>query len=97
MTFRSDEFRLLYKECPMFCLWAVSKGILFLPKQFAEAEDEFGEYDLTSKLYVFMKRLHQSYSTVMLMDAEERDKIFKMEMKLIEEEQKQAKEANNKN
>ena len=80
----------------MFCLWAAPKGILFLPRQIVESEDEFGNYDLTSKLYVFMKRLHQSYSTVMLMDAEERDKIFKMEMKLIEEEQKQAKEANNK-
>ena len=80
----------------MFCLWAAPKGILFLPRQIAESEDESGEYDLTSKLYVFMKRLHQSYSTVMLMDAEERDKIFKMEMKLIEEEQKQAKEAQNK-
>ena len=77
----------------MFCLWAVQKGILFLPRQIAEAEDEFGNYDLTSKLYIFMKRLNQSYSTVMMMDAEERDKIFRMEMKLIEEEQKQAKEA----
>lgn len=96
MTFKSDEIRLLYREYPMFCLWAITKGILFLPRQIAESEDEFGEYDLTSKLYVFMKRLHQSYSTVMLMDAEERDKIFKMEMKLIEEEQKQAKEAQNK-
>lgn len=44
-----------------------------------------------------MKRLHQSYKTVMLMDANERDKIFKMEMKLIEEEQKHAKEAQNNN
>lgn len=96
MTFKSDEIRLLYREYPMFCLWAAPKGILFLPRQIAESEDEFGEYDLTSKLYIFMKRLHQSYSTVMLMDAEERDKIFKMEMKLIEEEQKQAKEAQNK-
>lgn len=97
MTFKSDEFRLFYREYPMFCLWAVQKGILFLPKQIAESEDEFGEYDLTSKLYIFMKRLHQSYKTVMLMDADERDKIFKMEMKLIEEEQKQAKEAQNNN
>lgn len=96
MTFKSDECRLLYREYPMFFLWAITKGVLFLPRQIAEAEDDYGNYDLTSKLYVFMKRLHQSYETVMLMDAEERDEIFKMEMKLVEEEQKQAKEANNK-
>ena len=94
MTFKSDEFRLLYREYPMFFLWAITKGILFLPRQVEE--DDYGSYDLTSKLYVFMKRLHQSYETVMMMDAEERDEIFKLEMKLVEEEQKQAKEANNK-
>lgn len=97
MTFRSDEYRLLYREYPMFTFWAITKGILFLPRQFAEAEDDYGKYDLTSKLYVFMKRLHQSYQTVMLMDAEERDRLFQMEMKLIEEEHKKAEEANNRN
>ena len=95
MTFRSDEYRLLYKEYPMFFLWAAAKGILFLPKHFSGNEEDFGNYDLTSKLYIFMKRLHQSYKTVMLMDSEERDRLFTMEMKLVEEEQKQAKENNN--
>ena len=43
-----------------------------------------------------MKRLGQDYNRVMLMDADERDRLFEMEMKLIKEEQKQ-KENLNKN
>ena len=43
-----------------------------------------------------MKRLGQDYNTIMLMDADERDKLFKMEMDLIKEEQKE-KENLNKN
>ena len=80
----------------MFCLWSIARETLFFPKQFAETDDELSQYDLTSKMYLFMKRLHQSYKTVMLMDADERDRLFKMEMALIKEEQKQANEANNK-
>lgn len=72
----------------MFNLWAGRKGILFLPKEISE-DDELKKYDLTSKAYIFMKRLHQSYETVMLMDSDERDTIFKMEMELIKEEAKQ--------
>lgn len=88
MTFNPTEYRLWYKEYPMFNLWAGRKGILFLPKEISE-DDELKKYDLTSKAYIFMKRLHQSYETVMLMDSDERDTIFKMEMELIKEEAKQ--------
>lgn len=88
MTFNPTEYHFLCKEYPMFNLWAEQKGILFLPKEIAE-DDEFKKYDLTSKAYIFMKRLHQSYSTFMLMDADERDRLFEMEMKLIKEEAKE--------
>lgn len=43
-----------------------------------------------------MKRLGQDYKTIMLMDSDERDELFKMEMKLIEEEKKQNDEAKSK-
>lgn len=91
MTFNPTECHLWYKEYPMFILWAARKGILFLPKEVAE-DEEFKKYDLTSKVYIFMKRLHQSYETVMLMDADERDKLFEMEMQLIKEENKHKEE-----
>lgn len=87
MTFNPTDYRLWQKEYPMFSQWALQKGILFIPKQFAE-DDEFKQYDLTSKAYLFMKRLGQDYNRVMLMDADERDAIFEMEMKLIKEEAK---------
>lgn len=88
MTFSPTEYHLWNKEYPMLCLWAVQKGILFPPKEYAEDEDD-KKYDLTSKAYILMKRLGQDYKTVMNMDAEERDALFEMEMKLIREEQKQ--------
>lgn len=94
MTFNPTEYYLWYKEYPMLTLWAVQKGILFIPKEVSE--DEFKKWDLTSKAYIFMKRLGQDYNRVMMMDADERDKLFEMEMKLIKEEQKQ-KENLNKN
>lgn len=94
MTFNPTENHLYYKDFPMFNLWASNKEVLFLPKEYSEDEDEFKKYDLTSKAYIFMKRLGQDYNRVMMMDAEERDKIFEMEMKLIKEEAKQ-KENNN--
>lgn len=90
MTFNPTEYHLWYKEYPMLSLWATQKGILFLPKEVAE-DEEFKQYDLTSKIYIFMKRLGQDYNSVMLMDAEERDRLFEMEMKLIKEEEKQRK------
>lgn len=95
MTFNPTEYYLWYREYPMFNLWAVQKGILFIPKEVSE-DDEFKKWDLTSKAYIFMKRLGQDYNRVMLMDADERDRLFEMEMKLIKEEQKQ-KENLNKN
>ena len=87
MTFNPAEFYLWFKEYPMFGLWAVQKGILFLPKEVSE-DDELKQYDLTSKVYIFMKRLGQEYNTIMMMDADERDKLFEMELKLIKEEAK---------
>lgn len=91
MTFNPAECKLWQKEYPMFLLWAAQKGILFLPKQIAE-DDEFKQYDLTSKAYVLMKRLGQDYNRVMTMDEDERDRLFEMEMKLIKEEAKADKE-----
>lgn len=92
MTFNPTEYRFWYKEYPMFILWAIKRGILFIPKEVAE-DDEFKKWDLTSKAYIFMKRLGQDYNRVMLMDADERDKIFEMEMRLIKEEQKENEKA----
>ena len=97
MTFKSDEIRLLYKEYPMFCLWAVTKGILFLPRNLAESEDDFKHYDLTSKVYVLMKRLHQRYGEIMLMDSDERDAFFEKEMKLVKKEAEQNKKESEQN
>lgn len=59
-----------------------------MPKEISE-DDESKKWDLMSKVYIFMKRLGQNYNSVMLMDADERDRIFEMEMQLIKEEQKQ--------
>lgn len=88
MTFNPAEYYFWHKEYPMFSQWAVQKDILFLPKEMAEDEEE-KRYDLTSKAYILMKRLNQSYDRIMSMDAEERDRLFEMEMKLIKEEAKQ--------
>lgn len=89
MTFNPTETHLWYKEFSMFNLWAIIRNVLFVPKEVAE-DDEIKKWDLTSKVYIFMKRLGQDYNRVMLMDADERDQIFEMEMKLIEEEKKQS-------
>lgn len=89
MTLNPSEYRLWQREYPMFSLWAIPKGVLFLPKEVAEDED-VKRYDLASKAYILMKRLGQDYTTIMKMDAEERDTLFEMEMKLIEEENKQS-------
>lgn len=88
MTFNPTEYYLWYKEYPMFSLWASQKGVLFIPKEIS-GDSEFEQWDLTSKAYILMKRLGQDYNRVMLMDADERDKLFEMEMRLIKEEQKQ--------
>ena len=91
MTFYPYEYHFWHKDYPMFCSWAVQKDVLFLPKALSE-EDEEKKYDLTSKAYILMKRLGQSYPTIMQMDAVERDTLFEMEMKLIQEEAKQNKD-----
>ena len=95
MTFGSSEYHSWVRDYPMASLWGINHDNLFFPKNLTSKE-EYGQYDLTSKLYIFMKRLGQDYNRVMLMDADERDMIFEMEMKLIEEEKKQADEAKNK-
>lgn len=93
MTFNPAEFRFWYRDFPAFFQWAMRRDVLFPPKEIAD--DGNSAYDLTSKMYVLMKRLGQSYETIMNMPAEERDKIFEMEIQLMEEEAKQAKEKNN--
>lgn len=93
MTFNSNEYKIWYKDFPMLILWGIQKELLFIPRQYSE-DDEFKKWDLTSKVYIFMKRLHQSYQTVMLMDSDERDTLFEMEMKLIKEEQKEKENIN---
>lgn len=90
MTFNPTEYHLWYKEYPMFCQWALHKGILFLPKECSEDEED-KQYDLTSKAYILMKRLGQSYEHIMRMPSDERDKLFEMEMRLIREEAKKLK------
>ena len=95
MTFSPEEYHFWYKEYPMFILWAVKKGILFLPKE-VSGQEEYEQWDLTSKAYILMKRLGQDYNTIMLMDADERDKLFKMEMDLIKEEKKKKEKQNQK-
>ena len=91
MTLSPDALHYWYKEYPMFCQWAQDKDILFLPKAVSET-DEIKQYDLTSKIYVLMKRLKQSYETILAMPLDERDMLFEMEMRLIEEENNQNKE-----
>lgn len=95
MTFGSSTYWAYYRDCPMFSFWGIKHGNLFFPKSVTQT-GEYAEYDLTSKAYVFMKRLGQDYKTIMLMESTERDEIFAMEMKLIEEEKKQADEVKKK-
>ena len=91
MTFAPDVYYYWHKEYPMFWQWAQGKDNLFLPKAMSES-DELKQHSLTSKVYVLMKRLQQSYKTILTMPMDERDELFEMEMKLLEEEQRQAKE-----
>ena len=44
-----------------------------------------------------MKRLHQRYGEIMLMDSDERDAFFEMEMKLVKEEAEQNKKESEQN
>lgn len=88
MTLHPDTFHFWHREYPMFWQWAENKDILFLPKGASEVEEE-KKYDLTSKVYILMKRLKQDYNTIYSMPVEERDALFEMEMKLIAEEAKQ--------
>ena len=89
MTLNPSEAQLRIREYPMFCLWPFATDTLFLPSGVAEDEDN-KKYDLTSKVYVLMKRLGQSYTEIMRMDAEERDKYFEIELKLMKKEAEDA-------
>ena len=63
----------------MFSLWAIRNGTLFLPKILDEDTDDEG-YDLASP-----------YSELLLMDSEEREWYFNMELKLINKESEESK------
>lgn len=84
----------IVRKNPMFILWALSKGFFFaqlLPEKYEEED----RWDLVSKVYILMKRLHQNYREIMLLPSSERDTLFKMEMKLIKEEAEQSKNTSN--
>lgn len=84
MTLSPDTVHLWYKEYPMFWQWAQDKDILFLQK--LSPNDE--TYDLASQIYVLMKRLRQSYESILMMPDEDRENLFKMEMELMKQEAK---------
>ena len=91
MTFRPEEYHLLYRDFPTFMGWIISKSInlLFFPREILVEKDIY-KMDLTSKAYVFMKRLNTDYPTFMQMDEEVREQLFRMEMDAIEKENKDA-------
>lgn len=100
MTLSPAEAHLWHKDYPMFFqwvfrLWARQRDTVFQARE-ADSEDDYSGYDLVSKLYVLMKRLHQSYDAVMQMQPDDRDTLFAMEMKLIREEAKAKAEAKKK-
>lgn len=90
MTLNTGEFRTIVREYPMFSLWAIRNGTLFHPKIFEEDTDDEG-YDLASQIYIMMKRLRQPYSELLLMDSEEREWFFNMELKLLKKESEDSK------
>jgi hypothetical protein len=49
------------------------------------------EYSLESIAHLFMTRLKETFKSVMFMPSKYRRKLFELEMKVIEEEQKQHK------
>lgn len=87
MTFNPTDYFAWERRYPRFTDWAIKHDVLFFPKEITE---EIGEehVDLTSKIYILMKRLGQDYETIMRMDAEERDKFVELEVKLMENEKK---------
>lgn len=85
MTFNPTECYTLDRQYPLFTCWALKFELLFFPKEIAETVGD--EYvDLTSKVYILMKRLGQDYETIMRMDSVERDMFVDIELKLIEKE-----------
>lgn len=47
-----------------------------------------GGYSLIAIIHVFMNRLSQSYEEVLKMPSDDRDAIFELELRVIEQEQK---------
>lgn len=89
MTLSPDGKFLFEKTSPMATEMLL--GGLFLGKE-AYGDETEERYDLTSKIYLLMKRLHQGYQQILMMPAKERDKLFNTEVELIKEESKENKE-----
>lgn len=53
-------------------------------------------YSLNTVAHFLMKRLFQSYNQILLMSTNDREEIFDIEMKVLEQEKKQAEEAERK-
>lgn len=89
MTLSPDEPHLIEKTFPR----AVDRLLtgMFYPKEAYEEEAE-ERYDLVSKAYLLMKRLHQPYQQILMMPISDRDKLFKIELELIKKEQEEQKE-----
>ena len=82
MTLNIGIAKFVNREYPMFGLWALRRDTLFLPKD--PNSEEY--YSLTSQVYFLMKRLRQQYSEIMLMDTEDRETFFHMEMEVLNKE-----------
>ena len=89
MTLNIGIAKFVNREYPMFGLWALRRDTLFLPKDISRDEDDPNSeeyYSLTSQVYFLMKRLRQQYSEIMLMDTEDRETFFHMEMEVLNKE-----------
>lgn len=96
MTLSPERFHLIKREYPLLTLCGEIRGLLFSPrpqKSIEGLEDSDENYDLVSKAYIMMKRLHQSYREVLLMDEDDLNRFFSMEMRLIKKEAEDAEEA----
>ena len=94
MTFSPELSYVIEREYPTFTQWALPRNALFIPKWVFE-EDDDKRYDETSKMYLLMRKLNQSYSDIMQMETSLRDKLFDMEMKYMREKEKQLNDNNN--
>lgn len=86
MTLSPDGTYLVEKNSPR-ATDSLLGGLFLQKERYKEETDE--KYDLTSKIYLLMKRLHQNYQQILMMSIEEREKFFNLELELIKEENKQ--------